>query len=300
VGRRFLCLALLSAAAVIFQTAAAQDDASENIARCLARLPSEVSGFDAIIARCPDLEAALAHAGYLELIPWGEREEFDSDSLYELQQLIEREVGERAAGFDRDSLDEVLASLEQPSNERPLNAFDRFKRWLRERLGANQAGESTWLSRWLDRIELPESFGEWLLYGLVILTVVAAAAVVLNEARVAGWLRARRSAQVGGSPGLAPSIDLLGNHARDPASLLLQELVNILIRSGRLKFERSLTHRELSAAAQLDNVEQRAAFGELTALAERVLYGSQPTPREDEAVLVAGRALRAQLGEAGR
>jgi len=80
------------------------------------------------------------------------------------------------------------------------------------------------------------------------------------------------------------------------ASMLLRMLVTTLVQSGRLRTERSLTHRELSARANFDDAGQRESFQRVAALAERTVYGSHAvSPSEVEPIVAAARALDAQL-----
>jgi hypothetical protein len=76
----------------------------------------------------------------------------------------------------------------------------------------------------------------------------------------------------------------------------LRMLVTTLVQSGRLRAERSLTHRELSARARFDDAQQRESFQRVAALAERTVYGSVAVPAEEiEPIVAAARELDAQL-----
>ena len=80
------------------------------------------------------------------------------------------------------------------------------------------------------------------------------------------------------------------------ASMLLRMLVATLVQSGRLRTERSLTHRELCARATFDDAQQRESFQRVAALAERTVYGSSDVPAEEvEPIVAAARDLDAQL-----
>jgi hypothetical protein len=72
-------------------------------------------------------------------------------------------------------------------------------------------------------------------------------------------------------------------------------LVAALVRAGRLTTERSLTHREISARATLDEEPQRACLVRVAALAERTVYGGATPDPDAEAILAQGRALHARL-----
>ena len=88
---------------------------------------------------------------------------------------------------------------------------------------------------------------------------------------------------------------------RERSALLLRLLVQALLQSGRLKYERSLTHRELGVHSAFDDPEQHRRFVRISLLAERLLYGpnapyasADPPPQIDHA-LTDGRQLYAQL-----
>jgi hypothetical protein len=84
--------------------------------------------------------------------------------------------------------------------------------------------------------------------------------------------------------------------ANRQASMLLRMLVQTLVRSGRLRTERSLTYRELCDRATFDDAGQRESFGRVAALAERTLYGgAEVSAAEIEPVAAAAHALDAQL-----
>ena len=81
------------------------------------------------------------------------------------------------------------------------------------------------------------------------------------------------------------------------ASMLLRMLVATLVQSGRLRTERSLTHRELCARATFDDAQQRQSFQRVAALAERTVYGSRDVPAEEvEPIVAAARARRTARG----
>jgi hypothetical protein len=89
--------------------------------------------------------------------------------------------------------------------------------------------------------------------------------------------------------------------SNEQPALLLRLLVQALRQSGRLRNDRSLTHRELAARSAFDDQQQHGSFARLSLLAERLLYGAitpaaaagaQP---QIEQALADGRQLYAQL-----
>jgi hypothetical protein len=125
--------------------------------------------------------------------------------------------------------------------------------------------------------------------------------VIYNELRAAGLLRKRPVVQddaVKAAAGLesADAADLDALSADRKASMLLRMLVATLVRSGRLRTERGLTYRELSARANFDDAQQREAFRRVATLAERTVYGGREiTAEEVEPVVAVARALDTQL-----
>jgi hypothetical protein len=78
--------------------------------------------------------------------------------------------------------------------------------------------------------------------------------------------------------------------------MLLHMLVATLVNIGRLRTERSLTHRELSSRASLEEQAQRECFQRVAALGERAVYGGGNVSAEEiESVVAAGRSLNTQL-----
>jgi hypothetical protein len=77
---------------------------------------------------------------------------------------------------------------------------------------------------------------------------------------------------------------------------LLRLLVSRLMQTGRLKSERSLTHRELVTLSVFDSEAQRAVFAAVAGSAESILYGAHSVPAERlESVLGDGQVLLSQL-----
>jgi hypothetical protein len=88
-------------------------------------------------------------------------------------------------------------------------------------------------------------------------------------------------------------LDALSADLKAPA--LLRRLVATLVRSGRLRTERSLTYRELCTRARFDDAQQLDCFRRVAALAERTVYGYGVSAEEVEPLVAAARALDAQL-----
>jgi hypothetical protein len=73
-------------------------------------------------------------------------------------------------------------------------------------------------------------------------------------------------------------------------------LVERLLQTGRLRAERSLTHRELVSRSTFDDESQRAAFAAVAGTAESILYGPRPAQADElRQVLRQGEVLLAQM-----
>lgn len=293
---------LLAAPAVF-----AQEDRSARqvLDDCVESVETDVIGMPALEQHCPGLEQALADLGLDAFIAdW----QWDAIGVYGLTSLQSMEQRYReapaAAAVQVDSLHSVLDELRQPVQaEQQLTWFERFKRWLRNLLSPQDAADTdSWLARWLSEHRLSDTARNILFYGSVILIVLLAAAVIVNEVRVARKGRRKRArndasgAERGVSDVLAAgSLDLDRATRAERPSILLQMLVATLVKTGRLQAERSLTHRELTARARFDDSSQRESFRRVAQLAERIVYGGDDAPADLDDVVQAGRALHAQL-----
>lgn len=299
-----LVLWLLAAPAVF-----AQEDSSARqvLDECVESLASDVIGMQALDEACPGLEQALIDLGldpFISDLEWDTIGRYGLRRLQSLEQWYREPPDKSAAQVD--SLQPVLEELRQPVQvEQQLTWLERFKRWLRDMFSNKDAGEDTWLLDWLERHRLSETARNILFYGSVLLVVLLAVAVIVNEIRVARKNRLKRDpakasgAAAGGDDSFTSrSLDLDGATRSDRPSILLQMLVAALVKSGRLKAERSLTHRELAARARFDDSSQRESFRRVAQLAERVVYGGDDAPAELDEIVQAGRTLHSQLSGA--
>jgi hypothetical protein len=158
------------------------------------------------------------------------------------------------------------------------------------------------LSRWLDRAKVTETIATTLLFVALALILALTVLVIVNELRAAGVFRKRLVVEIdNGTANTAAladeaTVDVDSLPPDRKASMLLRMLVTTLVQSGRLRTERSLTHRELCARANFDDAGQRESFKRVAALAERTVYGSsEVAASEVEPIVSAARALDAQL-----
>lgn len=299
-----ILLLLLAAAADSRDTGSAA--AVERIASCAAGSGDE-EGLEALEEACPGLREALDDSGYRAFIPESARESLTRGGLEDLRALDARDQSQHAVAAAHDDvakLAPVLRDLDQQRHtEQPLSWLDRVQRWLEGLLQRRQAGQDSWLARWLRDFAMPQRVSQIILYGSIVLIVVIAIGVIVNEMRAAGIFRGgrrRRHGKVIEGAGSAMTNPVLPELNAVPISerpaVLLRMLVNSLLATGRLRTEKSLTHRELSVRAAFDADEQRNSFNQVAALSELIMYGNRAVAADEiDAVLQAGRRLDEQL-----
>jgi hypothetical protein len=303
-----LCLFVLATAPAAWPQAAGEDDrfAADIIAECSESASEDAVGLTQLEQECPGLTAVLEESGYLPLLSSGQRERFDVYDLGDLQRMRARyEQPPDRLSVDVDGLRPILDSLREQHAQRPLTWFERFKKWLRQLLERPQDDSESWLSRWLEDVEISDAVSRAILFGLSVLVIALALGVVINELRVSGVLRRRSRGNADpisrpfGSRAAGPDAELDALTAERRVPVVLQMLVATLVRSGRLRTERSLTHRELCRQAKFDDPQQRQSFRRVAELAERVVYADGDVPPEEiEPVVAAARVLNAQLSGA--
>lgn len=280
---------------------------AELVAKCSERAATDIVGLSELDAACPGLEHALVQLGYAPFVSETQLDALTVHSLMDLQRLADRyrqPPDADANAIDVTTLGPILESLRQEQRtELPDTWFQRLKRWLHSVFDRPQQQSDSWFSRWLQQRTIPEKIRDGIVNGLIILVIVLALAVVLNEARAAGLLRRanRRGSQTAErATSLEPTrlslADLDSVALEQRPSLLLRLLVATLVDAGRLRTQQSLTHRELSQHADFDAGDQRENFQRVALLGERLLYGdARVAPDEIETVVQAGRVLNAEL-----
>lgn len=305
--RLSVLLFLLAITPAAWSQAAGEDPGSPRrvIDQCSrkALVDEAVVGLAALEEKCPGLTRALDESGHLALLSTASRATLDAYDLGDFEQIDDWYAEPAARNIDVDTLGPILDSLRVQEPERPLTWFERFKRWLRTLLERREGSEDDWLSRWLEDVSISEAVARVLTYLSIALILGLTVAVIVNELRVAGVFRKRQGMQEAGAVIAGPAraaddeaADLDSLPVDRKAQALLRMLITALVQSGRLRTERSLTHRELCARAAFDNAGQRESFRRVAALAERTVYGSGVVPPEEvEAVVAATRSLDAQL-----
>jgi hypothetical protein len=305
---RFIALLILLAAVPAACEAAGQDEERsplDVIGDCSDSADQETAGLTDLEEECPGLTRALEQSGYLPLLSTSLRDELDVYDLSDLLTVDDWYAEQDSAAGEPDvaALGPILDSLRAQQPERPLSWFERFKRWLRSMADQQQERDSdSWLSRWLDKTHVTETVATTILFAALAVILVLTVLVIVNELRAAGVFRKRLAVETeGGAASRATlvddaTVDVDSLPADRIASMLLRMLVTTLVQSGRLRAERSLTHRELCARAKFDDAGQRESFQRVASLAERTVYGSsEVAASEVEPIVTVARALDAQL-----
>jgi hypothetical protein len=307
-----LILLLLAPLAQSRERESAGDDAAayDRIATCVAEVENDFIGLDSLPAICPGFDDALAETGYTDFITQADAAYFDRDSLQDLHAIATRYRQPSDEAADRSVanlalLPQVLEQLDAESiDHRPPTWGERLRRWLDTLSQRAEAGQGSWLARWLSELQIPPWLGRSIVNTAIVLVLAIAIAVIVSELRAAMIFRrggTRPAAPLGADPtGGSRSRPVLADVAaappRDRPALLLRMLVDTLVATARLHTERTLTHGELARRAAFDTAGQRASFRRVAAVSERILYGNQPADAaEIDAVVLTGAALHEQL-----
>jgi hypothetical protein len=294
--------------------APAQDTQSyeELILRCSEQDAQDAVGIVLLEERCPGLEEALIETGYAAFLSETQLDTLTVHALVDLDRLAQRyrQPPGKAGGLEPAALDAILVSLqqEQPPEKAP-GWYGRLKKWLRNMLRQAEDQSDSWLSRWLDDVEMSQRTSDVIFYGAIAIVILLAIAVLVNELRAAGlWRGGRRkqttlaaqSAEAVRDPYAMTLADLDALPLHEQPSMLLRMVAAQLMKTGRLRSERSLTHRELARAVAFEAEAEQACFGRVAGMAETLRYGQHPVPGPDiESVMRDGRALSARLAGAG-
>jgi hypothetical protein len=302
-------LALLLAAALL--PCAQAHDALEAIDECVARLDSELDvGYARIAARCPDLSAALGESAFAAWLPadWKRPDnQLSAAGLSELRAQLARESGRgdsRRPPPRTERVATVLAAVTH-ADAGSIGWWQRFKDWLRRILTTHAQTDGGWLRRWLAGIELSGTTTQLITWTALVLAVALAAGIVINELRIAGVLRGRKTrsdarAAAARRGGYAEALAEIEHAApeRQPA-LLLELIAARLAALQRLPPARALTARELARQARLPEESGRVPLVELVTVCERVRFSAEPVSSASLAAAVrGGRVLLTALATA--
>jgi hypothetical protein len=276
------------------------------VRKCADSARPTLSGVKALEAVCPGLQGALDRTGFDKILIEGWQEKINARALAELGGLAERYSGSSWAAPGTASLPKALESLQEQA-PKISSWWQSFKTWLKNWLSRSDSALASWLNRLLDRwsaqTDVSVTFLKIVTYCLTALVVIAAVVIVIRE------IRALRVGRRAGNVPWAKSSNLIAREsdfnpqlvpesASDPLAVLLRALVKKLLQLGRLRADRSLTHRELVVRSVFESEEQRAAFAAVAHGAESNFYGPRErTPDSSDAVKRRGEALLVQLAQ---
>jgi hypothetical protein len=287
----------------LFASAALAAAPLDVLRECAAAASPTVSGIKDLNAVCPQLDAALTALRLNEVLYEGWQEKVNAHALQDAVVLAMRYSDSKPqSSLDEGVLRGILGSFK--TEQQPHSWWQALQDWFKRWLAHSNSSLAGWLNRfwdrWLSDVEVSPGFLKVFSYGLTVLAVVAAIVVIIRELNAAGLARrlggvtrtraARRDASLssGSDAEFAP--------AASGVAELLRALVQKLLQSGRLKAERSLTHRELIARSAFDSEAQRTVFAGVARTAESLLYGPHgAAPQVVEEVTRQGQALLLQL-----
>ncbi len=276
------------------------------VRKCATAASPTSRGIEALESVCPGLQDSLASLGFNDILIDGWQKNISVHALRDVDDLVERYSHAQGQMPDTASLPNVLASL-QEETPKVASWWQSLKAWLKNWLSRSDSALAGWLNRLLERwsvhTDVPVTFLKLITYCLSALVAIAAVVIVVRELKAAGvGRRARRMAQAKSAGGTALQADwefaLAPGSAADAMAVLLRALVRKLLQLGRLRADRSLTHRELVARSLFETDEQRAAFAGVALGAEANFYGPHRlAPARADAAKRRGEALLAQLTE---
>ena len=274
---------------------------------CAASTPAGVTGAKALESACPGLGGALTSLQLDGVLHKDWQANLNRDALADLTELAGHYAGLKGRAPDTTALRAVLDSLDGQEKPKIQSWWQSFEEWLRQWLAKSDSTAARWLKelldRWLAHVDLPASLLNALAYLLTAVAAVAAILVIIRELRAAALGKRSRHIERRKDPppsgaGSSGPIELDSGSAKFDLAELLRALVKQLVRTGRLKSERSLTHRELIARSLFEHETQRTAFTEVAQTAERLYYGpGGATPSGLSRVTQRGIALLEQLSE---
>jgi hypothetical protein len=276
----------------------------DTVRDCAAAASPALYGLKNLDAVCPELQAALGTLGLDKILYEGWQDKLNVHALRDVIELSERYSNLHWRGApDTAALPGILEALTDEQAPQAVSWWRSFTTWIKHWLEHSDSSIAKWIKHvfagMLDSANVSPAFLRAFVYLLTILSAVAAIVVVVRELKAAGiGGRLRRIQTVlssqRSSSSRPPADEDAGPDENTPAGLL-RALVKRLLQTGRLRTERSLTHRELVAKASFDSDGQKIIFANLARSAETILYGSADAAPELDTVTRQGRELLLQL-----
>jgi hypothetical protein len=282
---------------------AADDAALRTVEACRARLDARADiGIERIQKRCPELLPALASAPWRDLLPpklRERREQITAESLQALSELVRQSLdgASQREAPTRDRLDPVLADLGN-KGEQGATRWERFKRWLKDRLeNRKEDHEAGWIEKLARQFKTSEGVAQVITYSGYVMVGLLVAFVIWSELRAAGLFGGVRRSSARGS--LAAEWRrrlLLADVAKAPLAerpgMLLRLLGEALTRAQRLPAADGLTATAIAERARLDSTGERDELRRVGTTAEAVRYAPASPPDADiEGTVAAAKAL---------
>ena len=284
--KRWIALSgFLVAGAVV----AADDAALKIVEACSAKLDARTDvGIERIQKRCPELMPALANAPWRDLLPPTLRERRDEISAESLRALVDlvkqsQKASEREAP-SLERLDPVLADLGD-KGEQGVTRWERFKRWLKEKLENRKEEDDTgWIDKLARQLKTSEGVAQFITYAGYVMVGVLVGFVIWSELRAAGLFGGVRRNSTRGNPAAEWRRRLLlADVAKAPLverpGMLLRLLGEALTRAHRLPAADGLTAMAIANRARLESADEREELRRVGATADAVRYAAD-TPAD--------------------
>lgn len=307
--RRWAAALLFAVVAGAAVPAAAAADALIAIDACIGRLDVDIDvGFERIAARCPLLVRDLQASDWAAWLPAQWQNDYNhlaARNLAALRMAVARELAVRTSARTPKValLRPILADLAARHRE-PRGWWERLRSWLRSLVAPEPKSGANWYERLIGRVSLSQALIELVAYATLLLVVLLAVYIVVNEWRASGPQR-RRTGSAAASPQAHPEqTRLLSWHdveraaPADKPRVLLEVIAARLTEARRLPAAAALTVRELTRSAELPEAADRERLNEVASAAERARFSLEgPTPAGVARVLELGRELLERLGE---
>jgi hypothetical protein len=268
---------------------------------CTSTASPDLVSLDALSKVCPDLPAAITSLGIDRELRDGWREKLTVAQLRDLTAITERYAPAHSRMAPNvQSLGNVLRGLKSADPD-AKSWWGRVKEWWHDWLAQSDSALAKWLRELSDHLSVSQGVLRALAYGLA--AAIALMALIMGVREYQAWIRRRREPRVGFvAPSEAEQLvaqlhtPAMPSSAEEQLGRLLRALVLRLLATGRLKADRSLTHRELELKSTLDDDEQRGTLRVVTRVAEALLYGPRGCVQgEIPKAIERGEALLAQL-----
>jgi len=278
----------------------------DTIRDCATTTSPTLAGLKDLGTVCPELQAALGTLGLDKILYEGWRDKLNVHALRDVVDLSERYSSPRWHGApDISAVPGILQALKDEQAPQAVSWWHSFTNWIKQWLEHSDSAIAKWIRHFFENVlgttNVSPAFLQAFVYIVTILTGLAAVFVIVRELKAAGisgrFRRIRSALNSAENSPSRPTDEDASADVNTPAGLL-RALVKRLLQTGRLKAERSLTHRELIAKTSFDSDGQKIVFATVARTAETLLYGAAPAaPGYVETVTRQGRELLLQLSE---